>query len=97
MTHLVQRPLTEVLDALARKRISAVELMQETLARIDERNPRLNAVVAVADRDALLARLPAEEAADLSVGTDRENLRHDSLFSRCMMARSGRRFHSAPE
>jgi amidase len=40
---------------LDRRQISAVELMTATLARIDALNPKLNAIVSMADPDALMA------------------------------------------
>jgi len=55
MTDLLRRPLTEQIDALARKEISPVELMEATLARIDATRESPNAFVALRDRDALLA------------------------------------------
>lgn len=47
---LLTRSATEILAALGRRELSAVELLDATLARIDAVNPRLNAVVAV-DRE----------------------------------------------
>lgn len=55
MSDLLFRPLTQQIDALARRSVSAVELMSETLARIEATRATLNAFSAVADRDALLA------------------------------------------
>ncbi len=49
------RPLTEVVDALARREISPVELMRATLERIEETQPTLNAFTAMRDAEALLA------------------------------------------
>ncbi|MGL4443813.1 MAG: amidase family protein, partial [Alsobacter sp.] len=54
---LLTRPATEILAALARRDVSAVELLDATLARIDALNPRINAVVA---RDAEAARRAAQ-------------------------------------
>ena len=62
MTELLQRPLTEVCGLLARRELSAVELMQATLARIDAANPILNAFVALREREALLADAAAADA-----------------------------------
>ena len=62
MTELLQRPLTEVRELLERRKISAVELMRATLARIDAANPALNAFVALRERDALLADAAAADA-----------------------------------
>ena len=47
--------LIELRDALRRRRISPVELMELVLARIAATGSSLNAVVSVRDRDALLA------------------------------------------
>jgi aspartyl-tRNA(Asn)/glutamyl-tRNA(Gln) amidotransferase subunit A len=55
MAELLQRPLTEILALLEGQRLSAPELMEETLRRIEAHDPKLNAVVARADRRALLA------------------------------------------
>jgi amidase len=54
---LLTRPATEILAALGRRDVSAVELLDATLARIDALNPRINAVVA---RDAEAARRAAQ-------------------------------------
>jgi aspartyl-tRNA(Asn)/glutamyl-tRNA(Gln) amidotransferase subunit A len=54
MDDLLKRPLAEVCRRLARRELSAVELMQATLARIDAVNPRLNAFVAMREREPLL-------------------------------------------
>jgi aspartyl-tRNA(Asn)/glutamyl-tRNA(Gln) amidotransferase subunit A len=62
MAELLQRPLTEVCRLLARRELSAVELMQATLARIDAANPTLNAFVALREREALLAEAAAADA-----------------------------------
>jgi aspartyl-tRNA(Asn)/glutamyl-tRNA(Gln) amidotransferase subunit A len=62
MAELLQRPLTEVRRRLERRELSAVELMQATLARIDAANPALNAFVALRERDALLADAAAADA-----------------------------------
>ena len=61
MAELLQRPLTEVRRLLERRDLSAVELMQATLARIDAANPTLNAFVAFRERDALLADAAAAD------------------------------------
>lgn len=55
MTHLLQRPLTEHLAAMARRELSPVELMRATLERIDTLDGRIGAVVALADPEVLLA------------------------------------------
>jgi aspartyl-tRNA(Asn)/glutamyl-tRNA(Gln) amidotransferase subunit A len=61
MSDLLFRPLTEQIAALAGRSVSAVELMNETLARIDATRETLNAFSAVADRDALLAEARAAD------------------------------------
>ncbi|MFN4099319.1 MAG: amidase [Pararhodobacter sp.] len=55
MDALLDQGALEQSAALETRRISAEELMQATLARIDARNPRVNAVVSMADPEALLA------------------------------------------
>jgi aspartyl-tRNA(Asn)/glutamyl-tRNA(Gln) amidotransferase subunit A len=62
MTDLLQRPLTEVCRRLARRELSAVELMQATFARIDAFNPTLNAFVAFREREQLIADAQAADA-----------------------------------
>lgn len=62
MTDILRRPLTEVVDRLARRDLSPVELMQTTLARIEATHEPLNAFVAVRDADALLAEARTAEA-----------------------------------
>jgi aspartyl-tRNA(Asn)/glutamyl-tRNA(Gln) amidotransferase subunit A len=54
MTEPLHASLTDTTDRLARRELSAVELMQETLARIDATHEKVNAFVALRDRDALL-------------------------------------------
>ncbi|HIF76253.1 MAG TPA: amidase, partial [Sulfitobacter sp.] len=46
---------SDLSEALVARRISAVELMQATLARIEAVNGKVNAVVSLRDRDTLLA------------------------------------------
>ncbi len=53
---LLTRSATEILAALGRREVSATDLIEATLARIEAVNPRLNAVVA---RDADAARAAA--------------------------------------
>ncbi len=65
MGELLQRPVSEVRSLLDRRELSAVELMQATLARIDALNPTLNAFVAFRDREQLLADA---RAADVRIG-----------------------------
>lgn len=52
---LLRMSLTEMCEALASRRVSPVELMAATSARIDAANPALNAIVSRRDPDALLA------------------------------------------
>jgi aspartyl-tRNA(Asn)/glutamyl-tRNA(Gln) amidotransferase subunit A len=54
--------LTELIARLRLKKLSPVELMTAVLARIEETNGDLNAVVSMRDRDALLADARAAEA-----------------------------------
>lgn len=58
---LLTRPATEILAALGRRDVSAVELLDATLARIEAVNPRVNAVVAI-DREG--ARRAAQASDD---------------------------------
>lgn len=55
MSDLLHRPLSEITRLLADGELSPVELMEQTLARIDATQEKLNAFVALRDRDALLA------------------------------------------
>jgi aspartyl-tRNA(Asn)/glutamyl-tRNA(Gln) amidotransferase subunit A len=55
MNELLALTLIELTDALKTRKASPVELMEVVLARIDETNPDLNAVVSMRDRDALMA------------------------------------------
>jgi Asp-tRNA(Asn)/Glu-tRNA(Gln) amidotransferase A subunit family amidase len=58
---LLQRPLCDLSEALARKQLSPVELMEATLERIDATRETLNAFVALRDRDVLFADARAAE------------------------------------
>ncbi|UWR47635.1 amidase [Phaeobacter inhibens] len=51
----------ETLQAISAGRRTAVALMEETLARIDALNPSLNAIVALRDREVLLAEAAAAD------------------------------------
>ena len=62
MSDLLRRPLTEVTALLQRRELSPVELMQTTLDRIDAVNDKLNAFVAMRDREHLLADARDAEA-----------------------------------
>jgi aspartyl-tRNA(Asn)/glutamyl-tRNA(Gln) amidotransferase subunit A len=55
MSDLLLRPLCEIAGLLARRELSPVELMRETLARIAALNPCLGAFVALRDEPELLA------------------------------------------
>lgn len=59
---LLHQPLSRLLSMLAERQISPVELMQETLARIAEHDPKINAVVALGEPGDLLAQARAAEA-----------------------------------
>ncbi len=61
MTDLLQRPLTEITELLSGGELSPVELMEATLSRIDATQEKLNAFVALRDREALLADARAAE------------------------------------
>jgi amidase len=50
-------------ERLARRDVSATEVMAATLDRIDRVNPRLNAIVSLRDRDALMAEARAADDA----------------------------------
>ena len=55
MSDLLHRPVTEVASLLADRKLSPVELMEATLARIDETHEALNAFVTLRDPEACLA------------------------------------------
>jgi aspartyl-tRNA(Asn)/glutamyl-tRNA(Gln) amidotransferase subunit A len=61
MSGLLYRSLTEIVDLLARRELSPMELMQTTLDRIDSTHEKLNAFVALRERDALLSDASASE------------------------------------
>jgi len=54
--------LVELTGALRARKLSPVELMSAVFRRLDQRNPELNAVVAMYERDALLAQAREAEA-----------------------------------
>jgi aspartyl-tRNA(Asn)/glutamyl-tRNA(Gln) amidotransferase subunit A len=62
MNELLALTLIELAGTLRERKASPVELMEATLARIDETNGDLNAVVAMHDRDRLLAEARGAEA-----------------------------------
>src|SRR5262249_46800323 len=61
MSDLLFQPLTRQIEALARRKVSALELMQETLARIEATRATLNSFSSVAERDGLLAEARAAD------------------------------------
>lgn len=63
---LLDRSATALLADLASRRLSAEDVMRATLDRIDARNPAVNALVGMADRDALLAQARAKDAGPIS-------------------------------
>ncbi|MCB1397792.1 MAG: amidase [Rhodobacteraceae bacterium] len=63
MDELLDRGALEQAAALESRAASAEELMRATLARIEARNPRVNAIVSLRDADALLAEARAADAA----------------------------------
>jgi aspartyl-tRNA(Asn)/glutamyl-tRNA(Gln) amidotransferase subunit A len=64
MSELLRTPVTELAARIAARKLSPVELMQATLARIDATRGSLNAFVALRDRDELIkeARTAEERA-----------------------------------
>lgn len=62
MDDLLTLSLSDLRTALRARKASPVELMEAVLDRIDATNPDLNAVVALRDREALLADARAAEA-----------------------------------
>ncbi|GHF46981.1 amidase [Seohaeicola zhoushanensis] len=60
--NLTRRPAADLLRDLASGSLSAAELMQATLDRIDATNDTVNAVVALRDPDALMAEARAKDA-----------------------------------
>lgn len=61
MDHL-QRPATELVADLASGDVKATDVMDATLARIESVNGSVNAIVALRDRDSLLAEAAAKDA-----------------------------------
>ncbi|MBW2060922.1 MAG: amidase [Deltaproteobacteria bacterium] len=55
MNKLLELTLLELTGVIQNRKVSPVELMETVLARIEETNPDLNTVVAMRDREALLA------------------------------------------
>lgn len=55
MNELLALTLIELTEAIKTRKSSPVELMEAVLSRIDDANSELNAVVAMRDRDALMA------------------------------------------
>ena len=62
MKELLRRPLSELVAKLGSREVSAVELMQGTLARIEETHEQINAFVSLRDTEALLADAGAADA-----------------------------------
>jgi aspartyl-tRNA(Asn)/glutamyl-tRNA(Gln) amidotransferase subunit A len=62
MNELLNLTLIELAESLRERRASPLELMEATLARIDETNGDLNAIVAMHDRDRLLSEARKAEA-----------------------------------
>ena len=60
--NLLDWDASDLSEALAARRISAVELMQATLARIEAVNGKVNAIVSLRDRDTLLTEAQAADA-----------------------------------
>ena len=55
MPDLLYRSLTEITSLLSQRKLSAVELMEATLSRIDATHETLGAFVALRSREELLA------------------------------------------
>ena len=64
MSDLLYKSACELAAMIACKELSAVELMQASLDRIDAVNGAVNAVVSLRDRDACLADAKAADASD---------------------------------
>jgi len=62
MEQLTHRTAADLSASLAKRQISAEELMQATLDRIAEANPEVNAIVSLRDPEALLAEARAQDA-----------------------------------
>ncbi len=60
-TDLHHKPLTELADLLAARKVSSLELTEHFLARIDARNPALNALISVDAEGARAAAQVADE------------------------------------
>jgi len=61
---------TALSERIARRELSSVELMRDTLDRIGRENPRINAIVSLRDAEELLAEA-AERDAELARGERR--------------------------
>ena len=61
MTDILETSACDLTRALAARRLSAAELMEATLARIEALNPRHNAIVALRPREALMAEARAAD------------------------------------
>jgi aspartyl-tRNA(Asn)/glutamyl-tRNA(Gln) amidotransferase subunit A len=61
MNELLSLSLVDLTDAVGARKVSPVELMEAVLARIEETNSDLNAVVAMYQRDALMAEARESE------------------------------------
>ncbi len=66
MTDLLHRPLSELCELLRSEQVSATELMQTTLTRIEKTHQRINAFVALRDADAVMQDA---EAADRRIAS----------------------------
>ncbi len=64
MTELWQRDAGWICAEMAARRLSPVEVMRETLGRIDAVNPAVNAVVSLLDRETLMGAARVAEALD---------------------------------
>ncbi len=62
MTDILESSACDLTRDIAARRLSAADLMAATLARIDQLNPRHNAIVALRPREALMAEARAADA-----------------------------------
>ncbi|MGV6889778.1 amidase [Rhodophyticola sp. SM2404] len=62
MSDLLDLDALELSGAIAAREVSPVEVMRESLARIDALNPALNAIVSLRDREALMGEARLAEA-----------------------------------
>ena len=88
MNELLNRDAVDLAAMIARREISAAELMEATLVRIDEVNPKLNAIVSRIDFDAAMDMARAADKGPLKgpmhglpLAIDRKSTRLNSSHS----------------